>query len=203
MWAPLFYSGVASFLFLSSILAQNDQSISGSSAGDSGSSVSVSASSGGSASSSGGSGDFSSQNYQDQDGQYLFPASPYAAQYPGHSVQDMLGQMASQPWNGGPPMMTGLQSPSMYYGQPNNRDGGMMANSDPGHFGGPMMGMMGFPDAPVTRALAVLNTPSNSGVNGVIVFTRIPYGGLNITGNVTGLAPNTNHGFHIHQVRLG
>jgi Cu-Zn family superoxide dismutase len=40
--------------------------------------------------------------------------------------------------------------------------------------------------------------PANTNVNGTVTFTQMP-DGVRVAVNVTGLAPNTTHGFHIHE----
>ncbi|OQV24269.1 putative Superoxide dismutase (Cu-Zn), chloroplastic [Hypsibius exemplaris] len=155
-----------------------------------------------------------------------FQPSPYAAQY-SQGLQNMLGQMAISPWNGGQQAQY-TPYPTFYSGQ--NRFGGMSGGMSGGMTDYPGMGMgtsgypgmvmgsmpqpvsppMGesfqllamqiFPDPPTTKALAVLSTPANSAIRGMVMFTQaMDDGGMNITGNLTGLQPNTNHGFHIHE----
>jgi hypothetical protein len=57
--------------------------------------------------------------------------------------------------------------------------------------------------SPTTKALAVLTTPTHSNIRGIILFTQndAPDGQLTVTGNITGLSPNSAHAFDIHQVR--
>jgi Cu-Zn family superoxide dismutase len=51
----------------------------------------------------------------------------------------------------------------------------------------------------VTKAVAVLKpTSAGNGVAGTIVFEQMG-DHVHITGTVTGLAPNSTHGFHIHE----
>jgi hypothetical protein len=56
--------------------------------------------------------------------------------------------------------------------------------------------------SPSMRALAVLTTPTHSNVHGIILFTQndAPDGQVTVTGNITGLSPNSAHAFDIHQV---
>lgn len=49
-----------------------------------------------------------------------------------------------------------------------------------------------------TRAVAVIVPTVNNTASGTVVFTTID-GGLHVTGEITGLAPNSKHGFHIHE----
>ena len=50
----------------------------------------------------------------------------------------------------------------------------------------------------VTHAVAVLQPTQGNNVHGVIKFEQTP-AGVHITGQITGLAPNSTHGFHIHE----
>jgi superoxide dismutase, Cu-Zn family len=52
--------------------------------------------------------------------------------------------------------------------------------------------------ASVTRAVAVLQPTKGNPLAGVIWFDAVS-DGVRVHGAVTGLAPNTTHGFHIHQ----
>ena len=52
--------------------------------------------------------------------------------------------------------------------------------------------------AGVTRAVAVLQPTKGSSVAGAIWFDAVP-DGVHVHGTVTGLPPNSTHGFHIHQ----
>ena len=52
------------------------------------------------------------------------------------------------------------------------------------------------------RAVATLTTPRSSGLRGEIRFIQANLqSGVQVTGNITGLPPNTLHAFDIHQVR--
>lgn len=76
-------------------------------------------------------------------------------------------------------------------------------NGSPGLQFPPIMGPPGMPiDVPVKRAVALLNVGNSTGtISGIVVFTEDPdTGSIVVTGNVTGLAPNTLHGFHVHEV---
>jgi hypothetical protein len=127
------------------------------------------------------------QDYQDQAATNQFMPSPYASQYQ-YSLQDLLGHMISMPWNNGQGQVPFYQ---------NNGDVMPMPSVQMGQTQGL------FPGPPVTKALAVLTTPANSSVRGMVVFTQTQQGGgLSITGNITGFRPNSTHGFHIHQVRF-
>lgn len=55
--------------------------------------------------------------------------------------------------------------------------------------------------AEVSKAICVLSPTNNAdltGVNGTITFTRTKSGVL-VEANVSGLKPNSKHGFHVHQ----
>jgi superoxide dismutase, Cu-Zn family len=52
--------------------------------------------------------------------------------------------------------------------------------------------------AGVTRAVAVLQPTKGNAVAGVIWFDTVP-DGVRVHGTITGLAPNSAHGFHVHQ----
>jgi superoxide dismutase, Cu-Zn family len=52
--------------------------------------------------------------------------------------------------------------------------------------------------AGVTRAVAVLQPTKGNSVAGAISFDAVP-DGVHVHGTITGLAPNSSHGFHIHQ----
>jgi Cu-Zn family superoxide dismutase len=51
--------------------------------------------------------------------------------------------------------------------------------------------------APITKAVAVVNPLSASGVSGVVTFAKAE-GGVKVTVKVSGLKPGS-HGFHIHE----
>lgn len=51
--------------------------------------------------------------------------------------------------------------------------------------------------AEANRAMAVLEPASDSDVEGKLEFVTVP-AGVRVTGELTGLEPNTLHGFHIH-----
>jgi len=51
---------------------------------------------------------------------------------------------------------------------------------------------------PITKAVAVLQPTEGSEVRGTVTFTRVDDGVL-VEAEVTGLDPNSKHGFHIHQ----
>lgn len=54
-------------------------------------------------------------------------------------------------------------------------------------------------DAPaVTSAIVVLNPATPGGPTGTLLLTVDP-NGVKVTGQVTGLAPGSEHGFHIHE----
>jgi Cu-Zn family superoxide dismutase len=48
------------------------------------------------------------------------------------------------------------------------------------------------------RAVCVMVPTKGNSVTGVLWFDTVP-GGLHIHGTITGLEPNTKHGFHIHE----
>jgi superoxide dismutase, Cu-Zn family len=50
----------------------------------------------------------------------------------------------------------------------------------------------------VTRAVAVLQPTKGNSVAGTIWFDAVP-DGVHVHGTIAGLAPNSSHGFHIHQ----
>jgi superoxide dismutase, Cu-Zn family len=50
----------------------------------------------------------------------------------------------------------------------------------------------------VTRAIAVLSPTEGSNVRGVVRFEQMPHG-VRVTAEVTGLGPNEQRGFHVHQ----
>lgn len=52
--------------------------------------------------------------------------------------------------------------------------------------------------AGVTKAVAVLQPTAGNSVKGVIWFDSVP-NGVHVHGDITGLAPNSSHGFHIHE----
>lgn len=47
--------------------------------------------------------------------------------------------------------------------------------------------------------LAVLKPTEGNSASGVITFTTLPDGKVLVAGQVSGLTPNSEHGFHIHQ----
>ncbi|MEO5917209.1 MAG: superoxide dismutase family protein [Luteolibacter sp.] len=49
----------------------------------------------------------------------------------------------------------------------------------------------------VTELIAVVNPTSGSKVNGTVTFTKVK-GGVEVTAKISGLEPNSDHGFHIH-----
>lgn len=53
----------------------------------------------------------------------------------------------------------------------------------------------GYPSGP--SATAVLKPTTGNAVSGTVTFTRVG-DGVRVAGEITGLAPNTEHGFHIH-----
>lgn len=57
------------------------------------------------------------------------------------------------------------------------------------------LGSMGAPQA---RAVAQLGSASGSQVGGMVTFTEAP-GGMRVAGEVRGLRPNAEHGFHVHE----
>lgn len=49
-----------------------------------------------------------------------------------------------------------------------------------------------------THAIAVITPTKGNSISGTIFFDAVPEG-VHIHGTVSGLAPNTKHGFHIHE----
>jgi Cu-Zn family superoxide dismutase len=53
--------------------------------------------------------------------------------------------------------------------------------------------------APASQtAMAILSPTQGNSVSGTISFTKVA-GGVQVTGNLQGLPPNSTHGFHIHE----
>jgi Cu-Zn family superoxide dismutase len=50
-----------------------------------------------------------------------------------------------------------------------------------------------------TASAEIQGLGTNTGIGGVLTFTEVA-SGVSITGSVTGLAPNSTHGMHIHEV---
>lgn len=53
-------------------------------------------------------------------------------------------------------------------------------------------------DAGAVKAVAVLSPTEGSSAKGVVTFTKVD-GGVRIEAEVSGLEPNKEHGFHVHQ----
>ncbi|XP_055338038.1 uncharacterized protein LOC129588044 [Paramacrobiotus metropolitanus] len=111
-----------------------------------------------------------------------FPPSPFASQFQ-RPMQSFFGDMLrGAPWNNAGQM------------QNFRYNAGILSNSQ-GHMPHVMIGL----DRSATKGIATLNG-ANSTTRGTIVFTaNTSTGVIQITGNITGLPPNSQHGFHIHQ----
>ncbi|MES3013747.1 MAG: superoxide dismutase family protein [Pseudomonadota bacterium] len=59
-------------------------------------------------------------------------------------------------------------------------------------------GMTGSPASSGPRAMAPLQAKGGSQVGGTILFNQQP-GGVRVVARVTGLKPNQEHGFHVHE----
>jgi Cu-Zn family superoxide dismutase len=56
------------------------------------------------------------------------------------------------------------------------------------------------PPAPPAAATAIAKVVGDdSTASGELVFTAVADGGVHITGTITGLAPDSEHGFHVHE----
>jgi Cu-Zn family superoxide dismutase len=62
-----------------------------------------------------------------------------------------------------------------------------------------LAGCQTFADAP-QRATAGLHPTAGNKAAGEVTFEQLPDGRLRVTAQVIGLAPNQEHGFHIHEV---
>lgn len=52
---------------------------------------------------------------------------------------------------------------------------------------------------PVAQAVAELQSKSGSAVKGVVTFNQLAAGGVQVSGTISGLKPNQEHGFHVHE----
>ena len=55
------------------------------------------------------------------------------------------------------------------------------------------------PAAPAVPQLAQIQPLKDSKVSGELTLTELPSGGVKVEGELKGLAPNSTHGFHVHE----